>query len=338
MTTPYEQLEPGLKVAAQMSPEATEDDFAFARQMGVGHAVAWTDASKASPDYYRQTRDRYGDAGITLYGLGNGDVHNQQDIVLGLFGRDEKIEEYKRHLRALGTAGIPYTTYAHMGNGIWSTEREATRGGASARGFDLDKATHGRWRNETYELPLTHGREFSESEIWKHFTHWVNEVRPVAEDAGVMIGIHPDAPPVPVLGAIPRCIFSSFDGYQKAMEIADSPNIGICFCVGCWLEGGELMGRDAVASIKHFGGLDKIFKVHFRNVDQPLPHFVETFVDDGYGDMSNIMGALAEVGFRGVLIPDHIPQMADDPRVGTAYTIAYMKALVEQATSEIAAA
>ncbi|SVE03537.1 uncharacterized protein METZ01_LOCUS456391 [marine metagenome] len=122
------------------------------------------------------------------------------------------------------------------------------------------------------------------------------------------------------------------------MEIADSPNIGICFCVGCWLEGGELMGRDAVASIKHFGGLDKIFKVHFRNVDQPLPHFVETFVDDGYGDMSNIMGALAEVGFRGVLIPDHIPQMADDPRVGTAYTIAYMKALVEQATSEIAAA
>ena len=141
MTTPYEQLEPGLKVAAQMSPEATEDDFAFARQMGVGHAVAWTDASKASPDYYRQTRDRYGNAGITLYGLGNGDVHNQQDIVLGLSGRDEKIEEYKRHLRALGTAGIPYTTYAHMGNGIWSTEREATRGGASARGFDLDKAT-----------------------------------------------------------------------------------------------------------------------------------------------------------------------------------------------------
>ena len=72
MTTPYEQLEPGLKVAAQMSPEATEDDFAFARQMGVGHAVAWTDASKASPDYYCQPRDRYGDAGITLYGLGNG--------------------------------------------------------------------------------------------------------------------------------------------------------------------------------------------------------------------------------------------------------------------------
>ncbi len=104
------------------------------------------------------------------------------------------------------------------------------------------------------------------------------------------------------------------------------------------VDSGLNAGTILAEAAKTIGGIDKIFKVHFRNVDQPLPHFVETFVDDGYGDMSNIMGALAEVGFRGVLIPDHIPQMADDPRVGTAYTIAYMKALVEQATSEIAAA
>ena len=38
-------------------------------------------------------------------------------------------------------------------------------------------------------------------------------------------------------------------------------------------------------AIRHFGEQKKLFKVHFRNVDKPLPHFVETFVDDGYQDM-----------------------------------------------------
>jgi mannonate dehydratase len=56
-------------------------------------------------------------------------------------------------------------------------------------------------------------------------------VAPVPEEAGVMIGVHPDDPPVPMLGGIPR-IFSSFEGYRRALEIADSPNVGICFCVG----------------------------------------------------------------------------------------------------------
>ena len=63
-----------------------------------------------------------------------------EEVTLNLPGRDAKIEEYKRYIRNLGKAGIHYTTYAHMGNGIWSTEREATRGGASARAFDLAKA------------------------------------------------------------------------------------------------------------------------------------------------------------------------------------------------------
>ena len=332
---PIDRIEPGLKIAAQVTPEPSPQDLDFVRRMGVEHVVCWTDGARSSYDYYASRRDLFGEAGIQVYGFGNGDVHNQDAIVLGLAGRDAKIEQYKRHIRDLGRAGIPYTTYAHMGNGIWSTERETTRGGASARGFDLDRAEAGSWGGRSYRLPLTHGRQFSEKEMWSHFERWAREVRPVAEEAGVLIGIHPDDPPVPDLGGVPRCIFSSFDGYQKAMEIADSPNIGICFCVGCWLEGGELMGRDVLSAIEHFGGR-QIFKVHFRNVDRPLPHFVETFVDDGYQDMYLVMKALERVGFRGVLIPDHIPQMADDPRVGTAWTIAYMKALKERAEQEVA--
>jgi len=317
-----------------MSPEPSQTDLDFVRQMGVEHAVLWTDASKSSPEYYASRKKLFADHGISVYGFGNSDVHNQPAIVLRLENFEAKVEQYKRHLQALGEAGIPYTTYAHMPNGIWSTEPERTRGGAEARAFDLAKATHGRWRDDDYSLPLTNAREYSDDEAFDNWATFMRQVAPVAENEGVMIGIHPDDPPIPRLGGAPR-IFSTFAGYQRALQIAASPNVGVCLCIGCWLEGGEVWGVDALEAIRRFGEQKKLFKVHFRNVDAPLPHFVETFVDDGYFDMYRAMRALQEVGFRGVTIPDHIPRMADDPRLGTAYTIGYMKALLKRAEDEV---
>ncbi len=327
-------IEPGIKIAAQIAPEPTEDDLAFIQQMGVGYVVLWTDATKSSYEYYASRRRLFENHGLKVYGFGNSDVHNQDAIVLGLENRDAKIEEYKQHLRNLGKAGIPYTTYAHMANGIWSTERETTRGGAPTRAFNLDKADTGHWHRRQYAMPLTHGRTYSEEEIWDNFAYFIKQVVPVAEEAGVKIGIHPDDPPVPELGGIPRCIFSNFDGYRRAIEMANSPNVGLCLCVGCWLEGGAWMGKDVFETIKYFGERRKLFKIHFRNVSQPLPYFVETFLDNGYMDMYKVMRALREVNFDGVAIADHIPLMAKDHKVSTAFSIGYMKALVERANAE----
>ena len=328
------KIEPGLKVAAQMSAEPSEGEFRFVRQMGVDHAVAWTTPDKGGVEHYSHCKALFDRNGITLYGLGNGGVHNVAAITLNLPERDAKVEEYKQHIRNLGQAGIPYTTYAHMANGVWSTPRETTRGEASARAFDtnrLDEAITGGGFGSTPDLD----RDYTEGELWDNFTSFIREVAPVAEEAGVRIGIHPDDPPGLTLGRVPRPIFSSFAGYKRALEIADSPNVGICLCIGCWLEGGETMGEGVEETIHYFGGQNKIFKVHYRTVNQPLPHFVETFVDDGYFDMYKAMKALGEVGFDGVLIPDHIPLMTGDPQVGTAYTLAYMKALVERANAEL---
>ena len=332
--SPVERIAPGIKIAAQMSPEPREQDLRWVRQMGVEHVVLWTDATKSSAEYYASRKALFAEHGLNVYGFGNSDVHNQPALVLGGPNQAAKIEEYKRHLQSLGKAGIPYTTYAHMPNGIWSTEREETRGGASARGFDQARATCGHWRDTTYCLPLTNDREYQDEEVWDNFAHFIRQAAPVAENEGVMIGIHPDDPPISHLGGVPR-IFSTFADYQRALAIADSPNVGICLCVGCWLEGGELWGATAIEAIRYFGEQRKLFKVHFRNVDAPLPHFVETFVDDGYGDMYQVMKTMQEVGFRGVVIPDHIPRMADDPRLGTAFTIGYMKALLRRAEDEV---
>ena len=95
---------------------------------------------------------------------------------------------------------------------------------------------------------------FTKEEIWENFTHFIKQVAPVAEEAGVRIGIHPDDPPVPVLAGVPRCIFSNFEGYKRALEIASSPNVGICLCCGTWLEGGrQLTGKDPEEMIRFFG-------------------------------------------------------------------------------------
>jgi mannonate dehydratase len=319
---------PRMKIALQASTEPSEDHIKFIKQMGLDEVVLWTDASKASFEYYDSRRKLYADAGIHVFGFGNSSVHNQDKIVLNLPDRDAKIEEYKTHLRNLGRAGIGYTTYAHMGNGIWSTGREEIRGGASARAFNLEKATTGSWAGQKFSMPLSHGREFTKDEIWENYEYFIREAAPVAEEANVRIGIHPDDPPVPMLAGVPRCIFSSFDGYKRAMEIADSPNIGICLCVGCWLEGGSLMGKDVIETIQYFGERKKIYKVHFRNVNQPLPYFVETFLDNGYADMYKIMKALADVDFDGVIIADHIPRMVNDQQ--TAFTIGYMMQMLER--------
>ena len=327
-------IEPGVKIAMQAPPQPTEDDLRFIQQMGLEYVVLWTGGDKAGYEYYASRKALYEQHGLRVYGFGDVAVHNQDAIVLGLPDRDAKIEEYKQHLRNLGKAGIPYTTYAHMANGIWSSDPEPARGGAQARAFDQAKGGQGRWDGVYYQPPLSHGRRYTEDEIWANFEYFIRQVAPVAEEAGVRIGIHPDDPPVPELGGVPRCIFSSFDGYRRALEIADSPNVGICLCVGCWLEGGSLMGKDVLETIRYFGERDKLFKVHFRNVNQPLPHFVETFLDGGYMDMYKVMKAVRAVNFNGVLIADHIPMMANDRRIGSAFSIGYMKALLERVNAE----
>jgi mannonate dehydratase len=209
----------------------------------------------------------------------------------------------------------------------------------SARSLDLNKAV-GYWADQIYVGQLTHGRVYSEEELWDNYAYMIRQIAPVAEDAGVRIGIHPDDPPVYALGGIPRCMFGNFEGYKRAMDIADSPNIGVCLCIGCWLEGGvDGMGVGVVDAIKHFASNDQLFKVHFRNVSNPMPEpWQETLIDNGYQDMFEVMKALREVRFDGCIIPDHIPQMLGGYRVGVAYSIAYMRALVQAANYEFGGA
>src|SRR5262245_13720818 len=327
-------LPPGIKVSLQISGNATDEDLQFAQQLGVEYVNIPTGSDRAILENFVRLKQRVEAAGLKVWNIGNSNVHNMPEVTLNLPGRDQKIEEYKTYLRNLAKAGIFYTTYAHMGNGIWSSERETTRGGAPARAFNMDKNPKGYWVGNVFEGPLTHGRQFSKEELWENYTYFIKQIAPIAEELGIRIGIHPDDPPVRELGGVPRCIFGNFDGYMRALEIANSTNIGVCLCAGTWMEGGQLMGKDVFETARAFAKMDKLWKIHFRNVSAPIPYFVETFVDNGYTDMYKLMKTLYEVDFRGAVIADHVPGMVGGNRTGWAYSIGYIKGLLRAVRAE----
>jgi mannonate dehydratase len=328
------KVAPGIKLCAQSPAAPTDEQLLFLKQIGAEYVSVGSTPMLRTAEGFMQIKKRYADAGITVWNIGNVSVHNMPEVTLNLPGRAEKIEEYKQYIRNLGKAGIYYSTYAHMGNGIWTSGRTMVRG-ASAREFDQNSpAALGNWDEKVSTGPLSHGRVFTKEEIWENYIYFIKQVAPVAEEAGVRIGIHPDDPPVPVLAGVPRCIFGNFEGYKRALEIANSPNIGICLCCGTWLEGGKkLTGKDPEEMIRYFGAA-KIWKIHFRNVSAPLPHFVETFMDNGYYDMWKIMKALRDVNYDGIVILDHSPTMVGGNFTQTAYGFAYMKALLNRANAE----
>jgi len=342
-------IPPGVKIAAQIR-DPTPENFTYLKQMGVTWlSIADPTAETSTAEGFTKFRRQWEAGGFRVYNESsrlapNGNaVLNVPEIVLNLPGRDDRIAEYQNYLRYLGLAGIPYMTLGFEGLGNWRSGTAATPRGYIASDCNLASPDfQGGWNGKVYKHPAGIGRVFTEDEIWANFTYFVKKVAPVAEEAGVRIGIHPDDPPEPLLGGVPR-IFTSFANYQKALEIASSPNIGMCLCVGTWLEGGARMGKDPADVIRYFGSRKRLFKIHFRNVTAPLPHFTETLMDDGYYDMYKIMEALVEVNFDGIVIPDHIPGLGRIPgrdaapaaglNPGLAYSVGYLNATLKAAQS-----
>jgi mannonate dehydratase len=325
-----EPLSPGIKISMQVDENVSDEDLTWIKQMGVEYLNVQTGKGRATLENFVAIKQRVEAVGLKVWNIPNNDNRNIEEATLNLPGRDAKIKWLKQYIRDTGKAGIGYITYAHMANGIWSSPPETTRAGGTSRAFHLATAK-GYWNGKVYEGPLTHGRKYSQEELWDNYTYFIRQIAPVAEEAGVRIGIHPDDPPVPELGGIPRHIFGTFDGYVKALEIANSPNIGVCLCCGTWAEGGKYTGKNVYEAVRAFAQMGKLWKIHFRNVTSPIPDFVETYIDNGYTDMPKLMKTLVDVDFRGNLIADHVPTMAGSRQAVWSYSMGYIRALYSMA-------
>jgi mannonate dehydratase len=151
----------------------------------------------------------------------------------------------------------------------------------------------------------------------------------------VRLQLHPNDPPVTHAGV--ARIFRDSAAFERAMDLAGHSRFsGVLFCVGCWAEmaGPQGRGEDIAAAIRSLGRRGHILQVHFRNVDRPLPDFNETFPDEGWVDMPAIVRALVEVGFSGMIVPDHVPKPVGSEasqQTAEGYALGYIRGLIDSA-------
>jgi mannonate dehydratase len=339
-----------MRIAIGQFNEMTEEKLRFAAQVGVSGVQMNTPRLPGDERWeeadLRRLVEQVEAHGLTLEAIENVPIHFYDKAMLGLPGRDEQIEHYQATIRNMGRAGIPILGYHFMPNSVWRTSSTAPgRGGAHVTAFDMGLvgSTTGRQttfvakRDEKLEALWVQeevgGDKVTEDEMWANYEYFMRAVLPAAAEAGIKLALHPDDPPVPMLGGVAR-LFRNVEGFQRAEQIAlDTPGgdaWGLDLCLGCCSE--MPGGADNVAAmIDHFGPRGRICYVHFRDVKGTVPTFAECFIGEGNYDPAATMIRLKRAGFTGFLLDDHVPHMIDDStwqHRGRAHAIGYMQGIL----------
>jgi mannonate dehydratase len=339
----------------------TRDYYDFARQAGcthvVVHLVDYFNRGKTNPRNNQPTGAKYEpwgvagepgklwtvgelkqlrreieDADLSLAAIENLDPAHWHDILLDGPRRGAQIENVKTIVRRLGEVGIPVLGYNFSLAGVCGrVTTPSARGRGLALGMDgpadEQPVPAGMVWNMVFDQNAPSGElpTISHEELWKRLQRFLEEVVPVAEQAGVRLAAHPDDPPMPTMRGQPRLVYQP-DMYQRLLDIVPSPSNALEFCVGTIAEMGE---GDVHEAVDRYSGQGKIAYVHLRNVAGKVPHYRETFIDEGDVDMVRILAVLHRNRFQGVIIPDHTPQMSCPApwHGGMAHTLGFILAV-----------
>lgn len=339
----------------------TEENFQFAKQAGVTHLVvhlvdyfkgANPTLSSGAPNMgWGITRNQekpwaFDDLvalkktieanGLKWEAIENFDPAHWSDILLDGPKRDAQMETIKRTIQMIGRVGIPIMGYNFSIAGVWGwTKGPFGRGNAMAIRYDeskIDKSLpmpNGMAWNMVYDPDAPPGNvpAVSSEELWQRYEWFLSRILPVAEENGVRMALHPDDPPADALRGTARLV-NQPDKYQRVIDLDPSPSNALEFCLGSLQ---EMQQGDVYDAIRHYGQQKRIAYVHFRNVRGKVPFYQEVFVDEGDLDMIRVVQALRDVGYDGVVIPDHTPEMSCGApwHAGMAYALGYIRAAIQ---------
>ena len=249
---------------------------------------------------------------------------------LGLPDRDEAIQHFCTLLQNMSRLKIRTVCYNWMPVFGWMRSRKniAGPGGCLVTGFSYQ---------DVKDCPDTEFGKISADQLWTNLEYFLKRTVPVAEKYGIQMAIPPDDPPVDSIAGIDR-ILTSADAMEQVTRLVDSPVNGITMCQGSF----AAMGEDIPQTIRRFGKAHKIFFAHFRDICGTADNFVETFHHQGQTDMYQAMKAYYEVGYDGLIRPDHVPTMYGDDESNPSYAVTgnlfatgYMLGLMEAAEKEM---
>jgi len=275
-------------------------------------------------------RQEINDAGLELEAIENFDPAHWHDVLLNGPKKAAQLENIKTIIRNLGRAGIPIMGYNFSIAGVAGRVKGPfARGEAEAVGMDgpFDKPMpNGMVWNMVYDRNAAPGTidSATSEQLWQRLKDFLDAVIPVAEEVGVTLAAHPDDPPMPTIRGQPRLVYQP-RLYQKLIDLKPSPYNALEFCVGTLAEMTEGNIYDVVDENSRQG---KLAYVHLRNVRDKVPHYKETFIDDGAVDILRVLRILKQNRFEGVIIPDHAPQMtcAAPWHSGMAYALGFLRA------------
>jgi mannonate dehydratase len=339
----------------------TEENFRFARQCGCTHVVAHLvdyfkggshNHSDDQPTGGRQGWGYAGDPenlwsleelqslvaaaateGLEIAAIENFDPAHWHDVLLDGPRRAKQMEGLKTMIRRIGQAGIPCMGYNFSLAGVAGRiTGPFARGKAMAvgvHGGDDAPLPNGMVWNMIYDPHAPAGTlaPITSDQLWQRAKRFLDELLPVAEEAGVTLAAHPDDPPFATLRQTPRLVYQPAL-YQKLLNLNASKSNALEFCVGSIAEMSE---GDVYDAVEQYSAQGKLAYVHLRNVKGKIPNYREAFIDEGNVDMMRVLRILKKNNFEGVLIPDHTPQMACAApwHAGMAYALGYMRAALQ---------
>lgn len=276
-----------------------------------------------SRERIRAMKEEVEAAGLHVAGIESVNVHDA--IKTGAPERDQYIDNYIETLENLGKEDIHLVCYNFMPVFDWTRSdlAKVRPDGSTVLAYDqkeIDKINPENMfesmgeKSNGFELPgwepermarikelFEMYKDVDEEKLFNNLVYFLKAIQPVCEKYDIRMAIHPDDPAWPVFGL--SRIITDKEHLLKLMKAVDAPFNGVTLCTGSLGSNPENDIPDIIRSLK-----GRIHFAHVRNLQyngyrdfQEAAHLSA----DGSMDMYEIMKALYDIGFDGIIRPDH---------------------------------